>query len=179
MDLRVEKIAKCKNKQDVKRIYTESFSKEDRMPFIMMIMMSYLPNTEFLSFYDADKLCGFVYMATIRKITFVMFFAVDQNIRLKGYGSCILDKIRSIHPTNKIVVTIEPCDTGVNDYEQRLKRKRFYINNGYAETGHFIKLGGKTQEIIVNNGTFNKREFMLFFMQYSNLTIVPKIWEVF
>lgn len=178
MDLRVEKVTKSKRKQEIKEIYTSSFLKEDRMPFGMMLIMSYLWNTEFLSFYDRDTLCGFVYMATIRKLTFVMFFAVAENFRSKGYGSGILDKIQSIHADNKIVISIEPCDEDAEDFEQRLRRKKFYANNGYTETGYFIKLGGKKQEIIIKNGIFDKREFTLFFMLYSNFTIVPKIWKI-
>lgn len=178
MDLWVEKVRTSKRKQEIKEIYTSSFSKEDRMPFWMMIIMSYLWNTEFLAFYDADHLCGFIYMATIKKQTFIMFFAVDENCRSKGYGSRILNQIQSMYPKNKIIVTIEPCDDNAEDIELRLKRKRFYINNGYEEAGHFIKLGGKKQEIIIKNGTFNKGQFKLFFMIYSNFTIIPKIWSV-
>lgn len=175
MDLRVEKVANSKRKQEVKNIYTTSFPKEDRMPFGMMLMMSYLWNTEFLSFYDRDTLCGFVYMATIRKLTFVMFFSVAENLRSKGYGSRILDEIQSIHANNKIIVSIEPCNQDADDIEQRLRRKKFYTNNGYEETGYCIKLGGKKQEIIIKNGAFDKREFMLFLMLYSNFTLIPKI----
>lgn len=177
MDLRVEKIAKSKRKE-IKDIYTASFPKEDRMPFGMMLIMSYLWNTEFLSFYDGETLCGFVYMAKIRKLTFIMFLAIAENLRSKGYGSGILNKIQSMHANNKIVISIEPCDKDADDIEQRLRRKKFYTDNGYAETGYFIKLGGKKQEIIIKNGTFDKREFMLFFMQYSNFTLIPKIWKI-
>ena len=176
MNLSVEKVRKSKRKQDIKNIYTSSFLKEDRMPFGMMIAMSYLWNTDFLSFYDEDILCGFVYMATIRKLTFVMFIAVEENLQSKGYGSSILNEIQSRYPNNKIVISIEPCDEEANDIKQRLRRKKFYANNGYKETGYFIKLGGKKQEIIIRNGTFDKRELALFFMLYSNFTIFPNIW---
>lgn len=94
----------------------------------------------------------FIYAATIRKVTFVMFFAVDKKLRSKGYGSYILDKIQSMHPNNKLIVSIEPCDKHAADIEQRLRRKNFYRNNGYTETGYFIRLGSKTQELIIKNG---------------------------
>ena len=41
---------------DVKSIYFDSFPKNERMPFSMMVAMSKLWNTDFLSFYDGDKL---------------------------------------------------------------------------------------------------------------------------
>lgn len=177
MNLKIVKVVKSKRKQEIKDIYTSSFLKEDRMPFVLMCMLSYLWHTEFLSFYDEDTLCGFVYMASIRKLTFVMFFAVDKNLRSKGYGSYILDEIQSMHPNNKIIVSIEPCDEDAENLEEKLRRKKFYFLNGYVETGYFMKLGGKKQELLIRNGTFNKKEFIRFFMLYSNLVVIPKIWK--
>ncbi|PKM56807.1 MAG: hypothetical protein CVU98_09385, partial [Firmicutes bacterium HGW-Firmicutes-3] len=77
----------------------------------------------------------------------------------------------------KIIVSIEPCEDRVEDYVQRVKRKDFYLKNGYFETGYFIKLGGKKQEILIKNGMFNKLQFLLFFMFYSGFTVIPKIWK--
>lgn len=175
--MRVEKVRKSKRKQEIKDIYLSAFPKEDRMPFWMMILMSYLWNTEFLAFYDKNDLCGFVYMATIRRQTFVMFFAVSENLRSKGYGSQILTQLQALYPKNKIVISIEPYDENAEDIELRLRRKKFYLDNGYVETGCFMKLGGKKQEIIIKNGVFKIPEFKLFFMIYSNFTIIPKIWR--
>lgn len=79
---------------DVKKVYFDSFPKKERMPFLMMVAMSKLWNTEFLGFYDGDTLCGFVYLAHNSKIVFVMFLAVDETLRLKGYGSAILQEIQ-------------------------------------------------------------------------------------
>ena len=84
MSLHVEKVWRSKRKKEIKNIYMSSFDKKDRMPFFMMIAMSFLWNTEFFAFYDGDILCGFIYMATIHRMSFVMFFAVDEKLRSKG-----------------------------------------------------------------------------------------------
>lgn len=179
MDLRAEAVTiTSKDKEKIKDIYTSSFLKEDRMPFWLMLIMAKMKSTDFLSFYDGDTLCGFVYMATIKKITFVMFFAVDENIRSKGYGSRILDKIQSIYPNNKIIISIEPCDEAAEDIEERLRRKRFYAKNGYIEAGYLVELANKKQEVLIKNGEFNVREFTLFFLRYSNGTMKPKMLRV-
>ena len=178
MELRVEKVAKSKRKREIKEVYLSSFPKEERMPFSLMLMMSCLWNTDFLAFYDGDTLCGFVYLASIRKLTFLMFFAVAESLRSQGYGSRILEELQARKEDHKIVVSIEPCDGTAEDMEQRIRRKRFYQKNGYAETGYFMKLAGQKQEILIKNGVFSKKEFTLFFLQYSNLTTIPKLWKV-
>lgn len=175
MQIRSEKVKL--NSAEVKRIYFEAFPKKERMPFPMMVAMSKLWNTQFLSFYDSDTLCGFIYLALNSKLVFVMFLAVDKNLRSKGFGSAILQKLKEKYPNKKIIISIEPCDKNASDIELRKRRKAFYLRNGYQETGYMVKLNGVVQEIIISNGQFVKREFRSFFALYSNGTMWPKIRE--
>ena len=114
--------------------------------------------------------------AVNRKMIFIMFLAVDESLRSKGYGSAILKEIKNRYPDKKIMVSIEPCDDSAPDIEVRKRRKAFYRKNGYGETGYIIKLSGVVQEIMITNGDFDKKEFLLFFIFYSNGTVWPKIW---
>lgn len=175
MQIKVKKVRL--NSTDIKRIYFEAFPKKERMPFPMMVAMSKLWNTQFFSFYDGDVPCGFIYLASIGKIVFVMFFAVDKALRSKGYGSAILQDIKNKYPEKKIIVSIEPYEKNAHDIELRIRRKDFYMRNGYKETGYMMKLNGVVQEIIISNGTFVKREFRSFFRLYSNGIMCPKIWK--
>lgn len=172
----VKKVLGNKDRQKVKSIYMAAFPKEERMPFGMMTAMSCLWNTEFLAFYDEDALCGMVYLANIGRQTFIMFLAVDETLRNKGYGGQILDEIQERHPKNKIIVSIEPCDDIQDSTNIRVRRKNFYMRKGYDDTGYYMKLGGAKQEVLVKNGQFSKSKFVLFFVLYSNCTVIPKIW---
>lgn len=91
MNLKIKKV-KLSNK-DVKRIYFDSFPKKERIPFPIMILLSKITHTDFLAFYDKNILSGFVYLSAIENITFIIFFAVDKNVRSKGYGSKILEEV--------------------------------------------------------------------------------------
>ncbi len=162
---------------DIKRIYLEAFPKSERMPFFLMAAMSKLWNTQFLGFYDGDDPCGLIYLASNRKMVFVMFLAVDKRLRAKGYGSAILQQVKEMYPHKKILVSIEPCDDFAADLTLRKRRKAFYIQNGYRETGFRLKLNGIEQEILILNGEFVKKEFRSFFLFYSAGSIYPKIWE--
>ena len=162
---------------DVKNIYIDSFPKNERMPFSMMVAMSKLWNTDFLAFYDKDALCGFIYLAHNGKIVFVMFLAVDKTIRSNGYGGAILQEIQYKYPGKKIIISIEPCDKNAPDIELRVRRKDFYLRNGYRETGYRMKLNGVVQEIMISNGEFDRKQFRTFFAVYSNGTVWPRIWK--
>lgn len=175
MEIRAEKVKL--NSAEIKRLYLDAFPREERMPFPMMVAMSKLWNTEFWGFYDGETLCGLTYLAFNGKILFVMFLAVNESLRSKGYGSAILQEIKNRYPGKKIIITIESCDELVPDIEMRKRRKEFYLRNGFKETGYMIKLAGVVQEVIVANGEFEKKEFRSFFARYSNFVMWPKIWE--
>ncbi len=175
MSLKIEKVTR-KNKK-VKEVYIDSFPKKERMPYWMMLLMAKKDDTDFLAFYDKDVFCGFVYMARLNSIIFVMFLAVNRNIRSKGYGSKILDEISSLYPDSKIIISIERCDTNAEDIDIRLRRKNFYLRNGFAESGYLIELEHIKQEIIVKNGKFDSDEFSSFLKKYSNGTLKPPIWK--
>lgn len=175
MGLEIKKV-RLRNK-DVKKIYMDSFPKEERMPFALMVLLTKITHTDFLAFYDKDILCGFIYMATIKNITFIMFFAVDKNIRSKGYGSQILNEVQILYPNNKIIISIERCDVESENIDDRIRRKNFYLKNGYIDTGYLMELSNTEQEVIIKNGEFVKEEFVNFFKEYSNGTMKPKIWK--
>lgn len=161
---------------EIKHIYMKAFPPKERMPFPMMVAMSKLWNTQFLGFYDGDTLCGFAYFAFHSKILFIMFLAVDESLRSRGYGGAILREIQNKYPDKKVVVSIEPCEESAPDIGLRKRRKAFYLRNGYQETGYMMKLSGVVQEILITNGAFVTKELRFFFAVYSNGVLWPKIW---
>lgn len=176
MNFKIEEVQKSTNTNQIKRIYEASFKKEERIPFIMMQILSKLRSTHFYAYYEENEMIGFSYFGVKKNITFITFLAVDESKRSLGYGKLILNHIQLLYPNNKIILTIEPSEESYN-YTQRSKRKRFYLENGFLETDHFMKLGGKELEILIKNGEFKKEELFLFFLRYSNFTMYKKIYK--
>ena len=178
MELTVKKVSsKSKNIKIVKNILKTSFTKEERMPFFMMRLLSKTPNTDFLAFYDQASLCAFVYMATYDDITLIIYLAVDELERSKGYGTKVLKLIEGMYPKNKMVLFIDRCDVDAADKNDRLKRKQFYSRNGYQETDYFIDSTKEYQEIMIKNGPFEKEQFIGFLKKYSNGAMKSNIVE--
>ena len=173
MELIIKKVRKGNICKKVKEIYNSSFPKEERIPFWMMFFTSFTNTTDFFAFYDDDTLIGFTYMAKVNNILFIMFLAVDENTRCKGYGSKILNLIKQKYPNDKIIISV----TKENNNSRESNIINFCSKNDFKYTGYLMKSGEKIQEIFIYNGDFKKREFQLFFHTYSNASIVPKIWE--
>ena len=63
-------------------------------------------------------------------MAFVLYLAVNGEERGKGYGSQILDILKSAYVDKAIVLNIEPIDENAPNAEQRKSRLRFYNRNG-------------------------------------------------
>jgi GNAT superfamily N-acetyltransferase len=63
-------------------------------------------------------------------MTFVLYLATDESIRSKGYGSKMLKWIVE-NARRTVVLNIETVEKAYENYEQRLKRQKFYIKNGF------------------------------------------------
>lgn len=66
---------------------------------------------------------------------FILFFAVDSNLRGEGLGAQALSCFKSMFPDG-FVLECEYLDETADNYEQRQKRYRFYQKNGILESGY-------------------------------------------
>lgn len=180
MTLKSERVTnKSKDMKHIKKIFKYSFPKEERMPFFMMLLLTKIQNMEFVSFYDRDTLCGFVYMVSNQNITFIIYLAVDEELRSKGYGSCIIGEIQQMYPNNKIVLYIDRSDVEALDKEQRIRRKDFYLKNSFEESGYLVQSTPKVlQEVLVKNGEFIESEFSQALKKCSNGMLKAKLKKV-
>ena len=161
----------------VKEIYFSSFPKEERMPYPLMRLLSLGRSTAFLSFREGDVPRGLAYLAALDSIVFVMFLAVNPALRSRGYGSEILRKLEELYPGRKLILSIERCDVPAPNHDLRVRRKAFYLKNGFVETGYFVELSRVKQELLIKNGAFDRAEFLSFLKKYSNGTLRPPVWR--
>ena len=79
---------------------------------------------------------------------YVFFLAIDPAWRSHGYGAAVLDELRKRYAGRQLVLDIEPLDSAAPNYEQRLRRKNFYLRNGFRESGCFFKYCGMCFEVL-------------------------------
>lgn len=150
-----------KNSRDidaVKRLIESSFPPEERVSTDFIFDFND-ERVEFLLFYDGDLFCGFVYLFNgAQDISFICWLAVEENLRGKGYGGKILQYVREEKSNCRIFLNIERVDVPAENLEQRLKRKNFYLSNGYHETGIYNTFRGVDYELLVNGGEISAEE---------------------
>ena len=98
----------------------------------------------------------------------ILYLAVNDKIRSKGYGSAILQCIKQRFSNKAIALNIEPLDPKSDNYAQRIKRFEFYLKNGFVDT-HYQILATTTQ--------FPIKEYKLTIKQLSFGLYSPQIKE--
>lgn len=180
MDLTYINYFKSAHKHNIKNIYKHSFPKEERFPFWILKHCSKGENVIFYSILDKDKVIGMAYIVTYDTIAYLMYLAVDENLRGKRYGSKILEDFKKKYKT--VILSIERPNKDVED--NRKTRKQFYLRNGFFETNKFMEDTGVEYEILCTNKDHNitKEDLEKRYSKMANSTItkylIGKIFDM-
>lgn len=116
-------------------------------------------NVNFRAFYDREQFCGILYTAENDKYVFILYFAVNGEIRSKGYGSQILQWLKSDTSKN-IVLNVEAIETYAVNFLQREKRIAFYQRNGITDTSYtFVDAEERYSVLSSDSERFNVQEY--------------------
>lgn len=128
--------------KQAKALYLEAFPKEERIPWGILMLEARRKDIDLTAWMEGDSLCGMTASVTQGDFHFVLFFAVAQSLRGRGYGSKILSEIRSRYDT--VALNVELLDPAAENYAQRQSRFAFYVKNGFADTGYHVwEVGGE------------------------------------
>lgn len=132
-------VLKLKNVTDldinkVDKLYHSAFPIEERTSLEVLVRKANENKGAFLSIYDEDKWVGLTYVITYQDLSYVLYLAIDDTFRGKGYGSQTLELLKIKYP-HTIMLCIEEVEEKYENYKQRLSRKQFYLRNGLKEMG--------------------------------------------
>lgn len=116
-----------------------AFTASEQVPLWILRMFALRKGVHFRAFYDGDTFCGILYTAESEKYVFVLFLVINDEIRSKGYGSRILQWLKS-NSSKEIALNVERPDSSASDALQRTKRIEFYKKNGITDTGYAISI---------------------------------------
>lgn len=147
----LELITFNKDSKDIpyfKKVNEESFPPHERMSLEEMFSFAKDTNTDILGIYVNKKPIGFAVLLKNSVCAYLYFLAIDPNMRSKGYGSLTLQKLNEKYPNLQIILDIDVPDKNAPDNSLRIRRKEFYLRNGYHETGRYTLLGEDRFEVL-------------------------------
>lgn len=131
----------------IKRLYKRAFPRNERKPFFIILRNQKQGNMEILSLNDGN-FAGLCITMFYQDLVLLDYFAIDENIRGKGYGREALVHLRRRYQGKRFFLEIEQPEDGADNNEERIRRKRFYLENGFSETGIVVNLFGVTMELL-------------------------------
>ena len=118
-----------------------------------------------ISFYDNNQFVGFAAIIVRNNIANILYFAIEANLRGKGYGTQSLIQITNYYKNNKIILDVEDPFECNNEGEReiRLKRIHFYRRAGFKLTNIKYKWSDEFYVIMINNTSdITEKEFWEF-----------------
>lgn len=124
-------------KKDISDLLIEAFPESERPPVdIFFGNVNRNKENELYGYYERDKFIGFSYLTLYKDICYLFFLAVKKEERNKGFGTKILDLIKKEHKDKVILLCNEEVDDKYLDNDLRIKRRDFYIKNGFVYNGY-------------------------------------------
>ena len=129
-------------RKQARTLYHTAFPRQERLPWGILRLNAKRKGIDLTAFADGERFCGFTASVTEGDLHFLLFFAVDDAQRGKGYGSAVLQLLQKQYQT--VVLNVELLDPAAENYDQRKRRFAFYLRNGFRDTGYHVwEVGGK------------------------------------
>ena len=143
----------------VKQLYKDAFPAIERKPFFMIENQVQAGKMEILVVKDPGFL-GFAITMVGEKLILLDYFAVSSLRRGGGIGGKTIELLKQRYADKCIVIEIELEDAKAKNNDERIRRKQFYLRNGYIETDIKAVLFGVDMEIMTNGCDVTFEEYL-------------------
>lgn len=116
----------------MKNLFLTAFPPEERMAYFFLRLWA----KEFVDWWIiclGQTYVGFFYAIKHKDHVYLIFFAIDSAYRRQGIGRVALLKLLEIYKGQNVFIAIEPIDETAANFDERVKRKNFYLNCGFKE----------------------------------------------
>lgn len=145
-----------KDRKYFEQINNEAFPLSERMSFDEIFAFATHTNTDILGIYNDENPIGFAVLLKNEECGYIYFIAIDSRKRGEGYGSATMQKMMELYPELQLVLDFEVIDENAENNEQRVRRKNFYLRNGFHETGNYTMLRDDRFEVVCSGGELRK-----------------------
>lgn len=149
-------------------LYQISFPSIQRVPFDYLVLSNY--RRDFLSIYQDGDFRGFISLISHQDLTYIAYFAIDKTTQGQGLGSKVLSLVENYKPANRFFLDVEAINELAPNNYQRIRRKLFYLGNGFLESGIRHVWNNEEYETLVKSGSLSQVEFDEFWHQVNQST---------
>ncbi|HIX92448.1 MAG TPA: GNAT family N-acetyltransferase [Firmicutes bacterium] len=131
------------------QLYAEAFPESERKLPKLLEDKYRIGKVDILAIVDENrKFLGEMITVKQGKLVLLDYFAICPDIRGGGIGSKALAMIREYYRDFILILEIESVNESSDNAEQRQRRKRFYLSNGFCSLDWEASLFGIRMEVL-------------------------------
>ena len=167
----------------LKKLYVEAFPESER-PISMDDIIAYLDQIpcDLLGVYTdeaPDKFVGFFFGIDGGTAVYGVYYATSPELRSTGIGSKAFKAVLEYYGDKPFWFSYESTFEESANAEQRERRRKFYLKNGFYETGWFTTLNGTEFIIASSKEEFDKEAFEAFMTAMAKNTTGAAVPELY
>ena len=140
-------------------LYLSAFPPGERIPPHILYESCGRPGIRYRCLSDADGFAGITYTVETDDILYIVYLAIDGSRRSGGLGGAAL-RVLMEESGKRTFLNIEPVSDDAPNPEQRVRRRDFYMRNGFREHGLLEAPDGNTFMVMVAGGDFTDAEIL-------------------
>ena len=144
----------------IKKIYVEAFPADERAPFRMIKRRAKLGTAQMLVAKTDGKPVGFSYIVSDDAVAYLFYFAVSADVRGNGIGTEILRLVKERYSDKRLFLAREQLDEEADNYAMRVRRRDFYMRNGFTDIPRTIKEATVIYDVMSIGGDVSKGEYI-------------------
>ena len=129
-------------------LYMETFPENERKPFQLMKEKTKEGKMEMLAIEEEGGLVGLAITILYQDMVLLDYFAMHPNNRGKGLGGEAIEQLKKRYQNKRLFLEIETLDEKADNYNERVRRKAFYLSHGLTEAKINVLLFGVEMEIL-------------------------------
>ena len=159
---------------EVQDLYDSAFPEEERLPWDDLMRLTDAMPLDFTAYYDIDTFVGLTIVLPMENYNWFWYFAVDEKLRGKGYGQKILTHIIEQYQDKRLILDMESPRQECDNIDQRLRRRDFYLRNGFRDTEAEKTFEGITYTILMKGeGSFTSQDYDKIISELRKFCEVP------
>ena len=165
---------KDENLADIKSLYLKAFPNNERKSFKLILEKVSLGQMKIYGAFD-NGFVGEAIMILDDDLALLDYLAIAENVRSKGYGSKILNELLKIYQKERLFLEIEST---IDQDPLKLKRKNFYLKNGFKVLDFEVMLFGVRMELLSDGSNISYEEYFNIYRHLFSAYDLNKIYKL-
>lgn len=154
-----------KDYKKISRLYRTAFPADERAPTWFLAMKSGNDNVDFWGIYADREWVGLAYVISEGSASYLFYLALSESMRGRGIGSRALQSLLIHYEGQRIFLALEQLDEFADNFEERQKRRKFYMRNGFKPLSLTIREATVTYDVM-STGNVSPEEYESMMKKY-------------